>query len=354
MKSRPEWGISDTMNIRKNREKDFLMPRLTIAIPTVNRAALVDRAIESALAQSYPDIEIIVSDNGSTDETSKVIERYSNCGLRTFRHPRTMSAGKHGRFLIEQAKGEFFLGLSDDDFLEPDFAAEALAAFDRHPELAFVYTGCAIHYEDIQVPAAIGPPLEAGADFLANHYADKREVCWCACVTRVTDLLEVGPPPDDRIIGDMFYWTKIAFRGPVGCVPRVLSHYVLLRPKNDNVSHGTSPTAWGRESRLLADEVIRASREAGASLEYLTSLEKRCKVHIARSIANQFIWTRIRGAKLSDAMGWSIPSMRYLAWTFPAMSRFGAAFLLPPETLRKLLLISAAKLAESRRGSQQE
>ena len=325
------------------------MPRLTIAIPTVNRADLLSRAIESALAQSSQDIEIIVSDNGSTDETPKVIGRYANRGLRTFRHPSTMSAAKHGRFLIEQAKSEFFLGLSDDDFLEPDFAAEVLAAFDRHPEAAFVYTGCAVHYENIQVPAVVGPALESGADFLEAHYAGKREICWCACVTRVLDLLDVGPPPDDRIIGDMFYWTKLAFRGPVCCVPRVLSHYILLRPRNDNVSHGTSSTVWARESRLLADEVLQASRDAGASSEYLSSLKRECKLHIARSTANQFVWTRIRGAKLSDALAWSIPSLRYLAWTFPAISRFGAALLLPPNVLRKMLLKGAARLADSRR-----
>jgi glycosyltransferase involved in cell wall biosynthesis len=327
------------------------MARLTIVIPTVNRADLLSRAIESALAQTSPDIEIIVSDNGSTDETPAVIERYANRGLRTFRHPTIISAAKHGQFLVEQAKGEYFLGLSDDDFLEPDFAAEVLAAFDRHPESAFVYTGCAVHYEDIQVPAAVGPPLESGADFLAQHYAGKREVCWCACVTRTKHLLEINPQLGDRIIGDMFYWTKLAFKGSVACVPRVLSHYSLLRSRNDNISHGTSPMVWARESRLLADEVIAASRDAGASPEYLSSLERACKLHIARSTANQFIWTRIRGAKLSDALAWSIPSLSYLAWTFPAASRFAAALLLPPSILRRLLLSGAAKLADSRRAN---
>jgi cellulose synthase/poly-beta-1,6-N-acetylglucosamine synthase-like glycosyltransferase len=79
-------------------------PRLTIAIPTINRAQLLGRAIESALAQTSPDVETIVSDNGSTDETPAVIERYAGRGLRTFRHPSTMSAAKHGHFLMEQAR----------------------------------------------------------------------------------------------------------------------------------------------------------------------------------------------------------------------------------------------------------
>lgn len=324
------------------------MPRLTIAIPTINRAELLGRAIESALSQSCPDIEILVSDNGSTDETHAVIARYAERGLRTFRHPSTMSAARHGQFLIEQARGQFFLGLSDDDFLEPDFAAEVLAAYDRHPESSFVYTGCAVYYEDIRVPALVGPPLESGADFIAQHYAGKREVSWCACVTRVSDLRELGPQPDDRILGDMFFWTKLAFRGPVGCVPRMLSHYILFRPRNDNISHGTSPILWASEARLLADEVIQASRHSGATPTYLSNLQQACKRHIARSTANQFVWTRIRGANLSQALRWSIAARHYLSWTLPAVSRLAVALLLPRNLLRNMLLKAAARLSTSR------
>jgi glycosyltransferase involved in cell wall biosynthesis len=328
-----------------------MAPRLTIAIPTVNRAGLLGRAIESALAQTSPDIEIIVSDNGSTDETPAVIQRYARRGLRTFRHPSTMPATKHGQFLIEQAQGEFFVGLSDDDFLEPEFAAEVLTMFDRHPELSFVYTGCAIHYEECRVPATVGPPLEPGANFLAAHYADKREVCWCACATRVRDLLKLGPQPEDCIIGDMFYWTKLAFRGPVGCVRRVLSNYILLRSQNDNMSHGTPPTVWARESQLMANEVIEASRRAGADADYLSCLQSDCRRHIARSTANQFVWTRLRGASRVQVWNCIAGCLPYLSWNPIVFSRLVAALVLPRETLRRLLLSGAARLAATRGAS---
>ncbi|MGA9528292.1 MAG: glycosyltransferase family A protein [Terriglobales bacterium] len=333
-----------------------MTPRLTIAIPTINRARLLPHAIESALAQTSPDIEIIVSDNGSTDDTPAVIERYagrdSTHRIRTFRHASTMSAAKHGQFLIEQARGQFFVGLSDDDFLEPEFAAEVLALYDQHPELAFVYTGCAVHYashnEDCQVPALIGPVVEPGASFLAAHYSGKREVSWCACVTRVRDLLELGPQPDDRVIGDMFFWTKLAFRGPVGCVPRVLSHYILLRPQNDNISHGTPPAVWARESRLLADEVIEASRRSGADSSYLSQLQDHCRSHIARSTANQFVWTRLRGASRKQLWNSASDCLPYIAWNWVTLSRLAAALILPRETLRRMLLSSAVRLAAAR------
>jgi len=324
-------------------------PRLTIAIPTVNRAELLGRAIESALAQTSQEIEIIVSDNGSTDDTQTVIARYAGRGLRTFRHPVTMNAARHGQFLMEQAHGEFFLGLSDDDFLEPEFATEVLALFDRHQELAFVYTGCSVHYEECQVPALVGPSVEPGEAFVAAHYSGQREVSWCACVTRVGDLLRLQPQPDDCILGDMFFWTKLAFRGPVGCVPRVLSHYVLLRSQTDNISHGTPPLAWARESRLLADGVIRASSQIGASSDCLLRLEANCRRHIARSTANQFVWTRVRGASIAQAWGWARGCLSYLCWSPTVWSRLLAALLLPRALLRRLLLNAAAKMAETRR-----
>jgi hypothetical protein len=259
-----------------------------------------------------------------------------------------MPATKHGQFLVEQSHGEFFVGLSDDDFLEPEFAAEVLALYDRHPELSFVYTGCAVHYEDCLVPAIVGPLVETGASFLAAHYAGKREVSWCACATHVQDLLDLGPQPDDCIIGDMFYWTKLAFRGPVGCVQRVLSHYVLLRSHNDNMSHGTPPAVWARESRSLADEVIEASRRAGADSDYISRLQTDCRRHVGRSTANQFIWTRIRGASRVQAWNWIPNCFPYLSWNPKALSRLAAALVLPRRILRRLLLSGASRLAAAR------
>jgi glycosyltransferase involved in cell wall biosynthesis len=325
-----------------------MSPRLTIAIPTLNRAGLLRRAIESALAQTSPDIEILVSDNGSTDDTQAVIERYTGRGLRTFRHATTMSAPKHGTFLMEQARGEFFLGLSDDDFLEPEFAAEVLAALDRNPKLAFVYTGCAVHYEDHEVPALVGPTVEPGTTFLAEHYAGRREVSWCACVTRVKDLREVGPQPEDRIMGDMFFWTKLAFKGPVGCVPRVLSHYILLRSRNDNISHGTPPAVWARDSQTTVNEIFALVRQTGADAEYESRLRADTRQYVSRSAANQFVWNRIRGASAFQALGWIPSCLAYLSWSPIAWSRVAAAVVAPPGMLRRQLLNAAAKRAENR------
>jgi hypothetical protein len=327
-----------------------MAPRLTIAIPTVNRASLLGRAIESALAQTSSDIEIIVSDNGSSDATPEVMGRYSSPLLRQFRHESTMPAARHGQFLMEQARGEFFLGLSDDDFLEPDFAMAVLGHFDAHPGLSFVYTGCAVHYEDLAVPAIVGPPVEPGFDFLAAHYAGQREVSWCACVTRTRDLLALGPQPDDRIIGDMFFWTRIAFQGPVGCVPRVLSHYVLLRPASDNISHGSPVLDWVREEAVMAREVEAEARARGVEATRVARFAGDARAYVSRSGANQMVWRRLRGASRGSLLS-SLPGcLPFIRLDLATLTRASAALLLPRTVLRRLILAKAGRMAKERCG----
>jgi len=128
----------------------------------------------------------------------------------------------------------------------------------------------------------------------------------------------------------------------------MLSHYILYRSVMDNVSHGTSPVVWGRESRQMADEVMRTARQRGATPEYLSAFKKNSASHIARSVANQFVWTRIKGASRAKALSWIPDSLPYLALTWPVVSRLGAALILPRRFLRKALLKGAAGLAAAR------
>ena len=93
---------------------------------------------------------------------------------------------------------------------------------------------------------------------------------------------------------------------------------------------------------------MEGSRKAGANLEYLARLRRACRQHVARSAANQFVWTRIRGASVGEAWGWSFGCLPYIGWNFRALSRLGAALLLPRDLLRNALLRGAKNLANSR------
>lgn len=291
----------------------FQSPRLTIAIPTLNRAALVSRAIESALAQTCPNIEIIVSNNGSSDDTSHVLERYVRTPrLRIINRAATIPATEHGNGLVQQARGEFFLGLSDDDWLEPEFAAKVLALFDRRPGLSFVWTGCVIHYGQAAMPALVGPEVEAGPDFLAAFLEGKWNVCWCACVTRTSDLRRIGSIPAGVVCGDMFYWIKLAASGNVGCVNDPVSHYVSYRDASESAARGASVVAWASETDRWVRDILAVCENAEVGQYSDKDLKRQAVAFLSRSTANQFVWQAMRGERRLALLNSVIPALPYL------------------------------------------
>ena len=318
-------------------------PRLTIVIPTLNRVHCVGRAIDSALAQVGADIEVIVSDNGSSDGTAAIIARYDDPRLRKYRHEETMPPQAHGNFLLDQARGEFFLGLSDDDYIDPEFARLAIELHDRRPDLSFVYAATTLHIAQVDLPALHGPEVEDSLDYIAAFFGNMRNVCWCACVTRVADLRTIGPIPPDRFIGDMFYWCKIAFQGPVGCVQQPVSHYTFMTA--DNMTSSIGVVRWAREVRLLADESLALFRRRVGDEVRCGLLRAAMARFVAISVADQFVWTAIRGAPKSRLLLAVFDAFPYYWRQRAAWPRIVAALIVPRGLLRTLVLNAAARAA---------
>jgi len=116
------------------------VPTVSVLIPTYNYARYLPQAIDSALAQTVPPLEIVVADDGSTDDTAAVLARYGGAvKYRRFDHV--------GVYAIRQAMlaellGDWFLNLDADDWIDPDFLEQALAIVARSARdasLAFVY-----------------------------------------------------------------------------------------------------------------------------------------------------------------------------------------------------------------------
>ena len=101
------------------------MSLVTIAIPTLNRSEFLRLSVESALLQTYSNIEILVSDNASEDETPAVLANFGDKRLRTLRQESRVTMFANWNSVLRAARGEYFLLLSDDDLLEP-FAIETM------------------------------------------------------------------------------------------------------------------------------------------------------------------------------------------------------------------------------------
>ncbi len=117
------------------------MAKVTVSIPTYNRAHFLQVAIESVLAQSYSDWELIVCDDGSTDGTADLMASYEgDRRIRYLRHPENIGKSNNMRSGFLAAQGEYFIKFDDDDRLTPEFLARTVAILDQHPELDFVGT----------------------------------------------------------------------------------------------------------------------------------------------------------------------------------------------------------------------
>ncbi len=110
---------------------------VSIGLPTYNRADLLEESLESLVNQTYPHIEIIVSDNASPDHTPEVCqklhERYS-C-IQYHRNPALIPPAENFKNVLRLARGPYFMWASDDDLWEPDFVATLVDILDRHQHI---------------------------------------------------------------------------------------------------------------------------------------------------------------------------------------------------------------------------
>ena len=125
-------------NLEAGRPGSPRRPRVTIAIPTFNRATWVKGGVLAALAQTYQDYEIVVSDNASSDETQAVLAEFDDHRLRVIRQDRNLGMNGNWNACLAEARGEYIALVPDDDRIAPWFLERCLALVERDPGLPIV------------------------------------------------------------------------------------------------------------------------------------------------------------------------------------------------------------------------
>lgn len=116
-------------------------PKVSICIPTYNRAEILPYAVESVLAQTYPDFELLICDDASPDHTAEVVAQWeSDERVRYIRHPQNIKRSRNMRSGYEAAQGQYFLKFDDDDAITPTFLEKTVAVLDAHPDADLVCT----------------------------------------------------------------------------------------------------------------------------------------------------------------------------------------------------------------------
>jgi glycosyltransferase involved in cell wall biosynthesis len=122
------------------RQTSRQAPAVSVIIPCFNLGQYLDEAVDSVLAQSVQDFEILIVDDGSTDtETKRILDGFVRPQTTVFRTPnRGLAAARN--FLIEKARGQYLCALDADDKLHPQYFEKTLDAFAADPSLTFVGT----------------------------------------------------------------------------------------------------------------------------------------------------------------------------------------------------------------------
>jgi glycosyltransferase involved in cell wall biosynthesis len=174
---------------------NLTFPLVTIGMPTYNRAnGYLREALESALAQSYPNLEIVVSDNGSTDNTESVVRSYADPRIRFFRQQPPVTPNDNFNFCLQRANGAYFLMLHDDDKIDPDFVNACMDAAGYDESIGIIRTGT-------RIINATGTIIDEGrnrvadlsmADFILGWFSGLTPLYVCSTLYNTEGLRSMG------------------------------------------------------------------------------------------------------------------------------------------------------------------
>jgi glycosyltransferase involved in cell wall biosynthesis len=169
------------------------LPLVSVVVPTFNRARVVGRTIESALAQTHEAIEVVVVDDGSTDDTKAAIEKsYGGDARVRYVHKTNGGPASARNVGFEHARGEYVALLDSDDTWHPWKLALQIQCMERDPDLGMTWTDM----EMIDPSGAVVDPA-----YLRTMYHAYRGVTNEQLFSRSTPLREIAPELAD-VVGD--------------------------------------------------------------------------------------------------------------------------------------------------------
>jgi glycosyltransferase involved in cell wall biosynthesis len=125
------------MSEAMNQSDLELPPRVSIGMPVYNGETFIRKALDSLLAQTFTNFELIISDNGSTDGTEAICREYAarDCRIRYVRQPENRGGLFNFHFVLDEAAGEYFMWAAHDDLCGREFIENLVDCMEKHPDL---------------------------------------------------------------------------------------------------------------------------------------------------------------------------------------------------------------------------
>lgn len=205
---------------------------ISVIISLYNKSATIAAALDSVLAQTYQDFEVVVVDDGSTDNGAVIVEEYTDLRIRLFRQANAGVSAARNKGIAE-ARGEYVAFLDADDEWMPEFLEEIVALHNAYPVCRAFATSYIFSMYGTTLPIVLRKiPFEGERGILSNYFEvaaySHPPVCSiCVCIERAL-LQEMGGFPLGITSGeDLLTWARIAIRTQWAYSRRALAKYNL-------------------------------------------------------------------------------------------------------------------------------
>jgi glycosyltransferase involved in cell wall biosynthesis len=241
-------------------------PAVTVCIPTYNRRELLAASLQSVRDQTFKDVEIIVSDNASTDDTADYVRSLNDPRIRYDRLPENIGLFGNLSRCLQLGRGRYRVMLPDDDLMLPRNLEAKVRFLDENPSAGMVHS--AFRYLDRNA-RPVGPAqhwsrlprttLEPGESFIRRSLALGGMVCVPSVMLRSDLVADEKFDADDGPYADIALWLRVAARSDVGFLMEPLSGY-LVHASSASSGFALVEVINGRHTMTSshADAVLRA------------------------------------------------------------------------------------------------
>jgi len=216
------------------------MPPLTVIINVYNGETTLAETIDSALAQTFSDFELLIWDDCSSDGCAAIVRRYKNPRIRYFRSDEQLSLGRARQCAIEMAKGEWVAFLDQDDLWLPRKLELQLARAREHPDAAMIYGRTVRFYPNGRqrdYDQAHEYALLPEGDIFGELFRHSCFIAMSSSMFRRSAITNIGGIPAwIQIIPDYYLYIAVARRFSAAAVQQVVCRY-RMHPHSASASH---------------------------------------------------------------------------------------------------------------------
>jgi Glycosyl transferase family 2 len=272
-------------------------PRVTVVVPTFNRARFLRVAVDSVLAQTYGEFRLLVADNASTDETAEIVARYDDPRIDYVRRPENLGITANHNLALRDVTSEYCLIVPDDDALFPHTLERTVAALDGNPRAGMVHARFSVLGEDGAVLRELedwtygldGDTVEPGETFVRESMLWSCRVCASTALMRMAALPEPPFDQDDFPAIDFGMWLRMALDWEMAFLAEPLAGY-RIHGATHSAAFGP-PLGAGYTMRTeivtrLRDVKLRFVERFRHRLEDVHDLRDRA----ARCMRRELIW----------------------------------------------------------------